>query len=90
MRRAGRRNIVISLLSTYALYLVSSLIFFDVRPARLSAREAAELTRGDPQPAHMFTSFIQYLLLSPSFTNILNVCVLCVRAFLSSGPSFEP
>ncbi|GAA5825607.1 hypothetical protein JCM3770_004760 [Rhodotorula araucariae] len=47
------RNIVISLLSTYALYLVSSLMFFD--------------------PAHMFTSFLQYLLLSPSFTNILNV-----------------
>ncbi|TNY17016.1 class II chitin synthase [Rhodotorula diobovata] len=51
------RNIVISLLSTYALYLVSSLIFFD--------------------PAHMFTSFIQYLLLSPSFTNILNVYAFC-------------
>ncbi|BGP49869.1 Chitin synthase 4 [Rhodotorula kratochvilovae] len=47
------RNIVISLLSTYALYLISSLIFFD--------------------PAHMFTSFLQYLLLSPAFTNILNV-----------------
>lgn len=28
-----RRNIVISLLSTYALYLISSLIFFDVRPS---------------------------------------------------------
>ncbi|GAA5977405.1 hypothetical protein JCM10908_004966 [Rhodotorula pacifica] len=47
------RNIVISLLSTYVLYLVSSLIFFD--------------------PAHMITSFLQYLLLSPSMTNVINV-----------------
>ncbi|BGP49867.1 hypothetical protein JCM10450v2_005772 [Rhodotorula kratochvilovae] len=28
-------------------------------------------------PAHMFTSFLQYLLLSPAFTNILNVYALC-------------
>ncbi|POY74474.1 hypothetical protein BMF94_2473 [Rhodotorula taiwanensis] len=47
------RNIVISLLSTYALYLISSLIFFD--------------------PAHMFTSFFQYLLFSPAMTNVVNV-----------------
>ncbi|GAA5928047.1 hypothetical protein JCM3775_002798 [Rhodotorula graminis] len=51
------RNIVISLLSTYALYLISSLIFFD--------------------PAHMFTSFAQYMLLSPAFTNIINVYAFC-------------
>lgn len=49
----ARRNIVISLLSTYALYLISSLIFLD--------------------PAHMFTSFLQYLLFSPSMTNVVMV-----------------
>lgn len=38
------RNIVISLVSTYGLYFISSLIFFD--------------------PAHMVTSFVQYLLVS--------------------------
>lgn len=47
------RNIVISLLSTYALYLISSLIFFD--------------------PAHMVTSFFQYLLFSPAMTNCIMV-----------------
>lgn len=47
------RNIVISLLSTYALYLISSLIFFD--------------------PAHMITSFFQYLLFSPAMTNCIMV-----------------
>ncbi|BGP01634.1 Chitin synthase 4 [Rhodotorula toruloides] len=51
------RNICISLLSTYVLYLVSSIIFFD--------------------PSHMFTSFLQYLLLSPSFTNVINVYAFC-------------
>ena len=29
------------------------------------------------QPAHMFTSFIQYLLLSPSYINILNIYAFC-------------
>ncbi|KAM0750978.1 hypothetical protein T439DRAFT_300931 [Meredithblackwellia eburnea MCA 4105] len=51
------RNIVISLLSTYGLYLFASLIFLE--------------------PAHMFTSFIQYLLLAPSFTNVINVYAFC-------------
>lgn len=64
---------MVSLLSTYGLYLISSLIFFD--------------------PAHMFTSFLQYLLvrrcllsprsdaddlqrlqLAPSYTNVRLSC----------------
>jgi cellulose synthase/poly-beta-1,6-N-acetylglucosamine synthase-like glycosyltransferase len=28
-------------------------------------------------PAHMFHSFIQYLLLAPSFVNVLNVYAFC-------------
>lgn len=44
---------MISLLSTYALYLISSLVFFD--------------------PAHMITSFFQYLLFSPTMTNAIMV-----------------
>ncbi|KAI5479453.1 chitin synthase, glycosyltransferase family 2 protein [Pseudohyphozyma bogoriensis] len=51
------RNIVISLLSTYGLYLIGSLLFLD--------------------PSHMFTSFLQYLLLAPSWTNIINVYAFC-------------
>ncbi|ORY77216.1 glycosyltransferase family 2 protein [Leucosporidium creatinivorum] len=51
------RNIVISLLSTYGLYLIASIIFLD--------------------PAHMFTSFVQYLLIAPSYINIINVYAFC-------------
>jgi len=45
------------MLSTYILYFVASLLFFD--------------------PWHMFTSFIQYLLLTPTYINILNVYAFC-------------
>jgi len=45
------RDLILSSAATYGLYLVSSLLFFDV--------------------LHMFTSFIQYLLFSPSYVNIL-------------------
>jgi chitin synthase len=45
------RDLIVSTVSTYGLYLISSLLFFDF--------------------LHMFTSFIQYLLLSPSYVNIL-------------------
>ncbi|GAA5981861.1 hypothetical protein JCM11641_001922 [Rhodosporidiobolus odoratus] len=50
-------TVVVSLLSTYGLYLLSSIIFLD--------------------PAHMITSFVQYLLLAPSFTNVINVYAFC-------------
>jgi chitin synthase len=45
------RDLILSTASTYGLYLISSILFFD--------------------PLHMITSFIQYLLLSPSYINIL-------------------
>jgi chitin synthase len=45
------RNLIVSTASTYGLYLISSILFFDF--------------------LHMITSFIQYLLLSPSYVNIL-------------------
>ena len=45
------RDLIVSTVSTYGLYLLSSILFFDF--------------------LHMFTSFIQYLLLSPSYVNIL-------------------
>jgi hypothetical protein len=47
------RNIVMSLLATYGLYIISSLISFD--------------------PWHLVTSFLQYLLIAPSYINVLNV-----------------
>lgn len=58
-------NIVVSVCSTYVLYLVSSVLFFD--------------------PWHMFTSFLQYTLLSPSYTNILNVYAFCNTHDVSWG-----
>lgn len=45
------RDLIVSTLSTYALYMISSILFADV--------------------LHMFTSFFQYLLLSPSYVNVL-------------------
>ncbi|KAF1849058.1 glycosyltransferase family 2 protein [Cucurbitaria berberidis CBS 394.84] len=50
-------TLIISLLSTYVMYFVVSIIFLD--------------------PWHMFTSFIQYLLMTPTYINILNVYAFC-------------
>jgi len=47
------RDIVISLVSTYGLYVIASLIHFE--------------------PWHMITSFLQYLLMAPSYIAVLNV-----------------
>ncbi|KAI7905099.1 chitin synthase 1 [Cokeromyces recurvatus] len=59
------RNIIISVCSTYALYLVSSCLFLD--------------------PWHMITSFGQYIFLSPSYTNILNIYAFCNTHDVSWG-----
>jgi len=50
-------TLIISMLSTFALYLIASILFLD--------------------PWHMVTSFIQYLLLTPTYINILNVYAFC-------------
>jgi len=46
-----------AMLSTFGVYLIASILHFDVW--------------------HMFTSFPQYLLLAPSFINVLNVYAFC-------------
>lgn len=51
------RDIILSVAATYAIYLVSSLLFFD--------------------PWHMLTSFVQYLFMTPSYINILNIFAFC-------------
>ncbi|KAF2753374.1 hypothetical protein EJ05DRAFT_445134 [Pseudovirgaria hyperparasitica] len=58
-------TLIVSLLSTYVLYLLVSFIFFD--------------------PWHMFTSFFQYLLLTPTYINILNVYAFCNTHDISWG-----
>ena len=50
-------TLIVSLASTYVLWIVVSILFFD--------------------PWHMVTSFIQYLLLTPTYINILNVYAFC-------------
>ncbi|KAI9699808.1 MAG: Chitin synthase, class 1 [Candelina mexicana] len=50
-------TLIVSLLSTYVLWIVVSILFLD--------------------PWHMLTSFIQYLLLTPTYINILNVYAFC-------------
>jgi chitin synthase len=50
-------TLILSMASTWLLYLVASILFLD--------------------PWHMITSFIQYLLLTPTYLNILNVYAFC-------------
>lgn len=47
------RDLVVSMGSTYVLYILSSIAYL--------------------QPWHVFTSFVQYLLISPSYINVLNI-----------------
>ena len=50
-------QMVVSLLATYGVYLISSLLACD--------------------PLHLVTSFLQYLLLAPTYINILNIYAFC-------------
>ncbi|KAK4685344.1 chitin synthase, partial [Tremellales sp. Uapishka_1] len=50
-------DLALSLMATYGLYLISSILYFE--------------------PWHMITSFIQYLLLLPSYVNILLIYAFC-------------
>ncbi|MCJ1324715.1 Chitin synthase, class 1 [Thelotrema lepadinum] len=50
-------TLIVSLLSTWVMYLIASILFFD--------------------PWHMVTCFVQYLMLTPTYLNILNVYAFC-------------
>lgn len=58
-------TLIISVMSTFGLWLIASLMMFD--------------------PWHMFTSLIQYMLLSPTYTNVLNVYAFCNTHDVSWG-----
>ncbi|ROT37472.1 chitin synthase [Sodiomyces alkalinus F11] len=58
-------TLIVSVMSTYGIWLVASLIMFD--------------------PWHMITSFVQYMLLTPTYTNILNVYAFCNTHDISWG-----
>lgn len=80
------RNIIVSLLSTYALYLVASILFLD--PWHMFTRYAvaslALRTITHPLNIDIYSS-IQYILLSPSYTNILNIYAFCNTHDVSWG-----
>ncbi len=58
-------TLIISVMSTYGIWLLASLLMFD--------------------PWHMVTSLVQYLLLSPTYTNVLNVYAFCNTHDISWG-----
>jgi chitin synthase len=58
-------TLIISVMSTFGLWLIASIIMFD--------------------PWHMITSFLQYMLLTPTYTNVLNVYAFCNTHDVSWG-----
>lgn len=58
-------TLIVSVMSTYGIWLLASLLMFD--------------------PWHMITSLLQYMLLTPTFTNVLNVYAFCNTHDVSWG-----
>ncbi|WFD42203.1 chitin synthase [Malassezia psittaci] len=58
-------RVFIALLSTYGVWLIASLLFFD--------------------PWHLVTSIVQYMLLTPSMVNIINIYAFCNTHDVSWG-----
>lgn len=58
-------TLIVSVMSTYGIWLLASLLMFD--------------------PWHMFTSLVQYMMLTPTFTNVLNVYAFCNTHDVSWG-----
>ncbi|SPN97353.1 probable Chitin synthase 3 [Cephalotrichum gorgonifer] len=58
-------NLIISVMATYGVWFVASLLMFD--------------------PWHMITSLIQYILLTPTYVNVLNVYAFCNTHDVSWG-----
>lgn len=58
-------NLIISVMATYGVWLIASIIMFD--------------------PWHMITSLVQYVLLTPTYVNVLNVYAFCNTHDVSWG-----
>ncbi|KAI7870953.1 chitin synthase 1 [Spinellus fusiger] len=65
VQQSAFRQVIISFLSTYAMYFVASMLFMD--------------------PWHMFTSFLPYIFMSPSYINVLNIYAFCNTHDVSWG-----
>lgn len=71
------RDIVISLVATLGLYLIASLLA--VSPLS-DFQVGNHLIVPQFEPWHMITSFIQYLLMAPSYINVLNVYAVSISS----------
>ncbi|KAI8384634.1 chitin synthase 1 [Radiomyces spectabilis] len=65
LSQSSFRELIVSMISTYVMYFVASIMFLD--------------------PWHMFTSFIPYIFMSPSYTNVLNIYAFCNTHDVSWG-----
>ena len=70
-------TLVVSLASTYVLYFVISFLFFDPWHMFTSVRSYASNPFVFSAASNNFPKFIQYLLLTPTYVNILNVYAFC-------------
>ncbi|KAF7729636.1 Chitin synthase, class 1 [Apophysomyces ossiformis] len=65
LKQSTFREVIISVISTYVMYFVASMLFLD--------------------PWHMFTSFVPYIFMSPSYINVLNIYAFCNTHDVSWG-----
>jgi len=79
------RNIVLSLVATLGLYIFASLLFVSCTVSKLPPRG---LTSYQFEPWHMITSFLQYLLMAPSYIAVLNVYAVCPLALVSTMSTY--
>ncbi len=68
-------TLIVSLLSTYILYFVVSFLFFD--PWHMFTSVTLKFYSNGKRNANHIIQFIQYLLLTPTYINILNVYAFC-------------
>jgi chitin synthase len=71
----GPANVLLAaLIATFGIYLIASILYVSLLPPDAFLSLMIGLQR---DPWHMFTSFAPYMLLAPSFTNVLNVYAFC-------------
>ena len=66
-------SLVAATISTFGIYFIASFLY--VCPSFMRTYHLLNLPQRDPW--HMFSSFLQYLCIAPSFTNVLNVYAFC-------------
>src|SRR5271156_570778 len=74
-------TLIVSLLSTYMLWVIISIVFLD--PWHIVTSVRTQVSSLD----HLLNSFqsLQYLLLSPTYTNVINVYAFCNTHDMSWG-----